>query len=223
MIRVAIVDDHPVVLEGLSAMIAGDPRMEVAGTATTVATALALSPEPGPDVFVVDLHLPDGDGVTLCSQLRQRWPKSKVAILTMSQEPAVVLRSLAEGVDSFLLKDAPPRELLDAILATANGSVVLSAAASESVRVAASSVPSTDPLTRLDARDREILSLLVDGLSTAQVATKLYLSPKTIRNRTSEILAKLGVASRADAITLAAAGGLSNRNDQRRDGPGRDS
>jgi DNA-binding NarL/FixJ family response regulator len=221
VIRVVIVDDHPVVLEGLSAMIAGDPRMEVVGTATTVAGALALAPEPGPDVFVVDLHLPDGDGVTLASQLRQRWPSSKVAILTMSQEPAVVLRSLAEGVDSFLLKDAPPRELLDAILATANGSVVLSAAASESVRVAASNVPSTDPLARLDARDREILALLVEGLDTTQVATKLFLSPKTIRNRTSEILAKLGVATRADAITLGSAAGLGNRHDQRRNRPDR--
>ena len=219
MIRVVIVDDHPVVLEGLSAMIAGDPRMDVAGTATTVADALALAPEPEPDVFVVDLHLPDGDGVALGSELRRRWPKSKVAILTMSQEPAVVLRSLAEGIDSFLLKDAPPRELLDAILATANGSVVLSAAASESVRAAASNVPNTDPLARLDARDREILSLLVEGLSTTQVATKLFLSPKTIRNRTSEILAKLGVVTRADAITLAAAGGLGNRNGLRSNHP----
>lgn len=208
MISVVVIDDHPVVLAGLSAMIGGDPRMEVIGTSGDAEHALALPSEPQPDVCVVDLHLPDGDGIDLAIHLRQRWPNTRIAILTMSQDPAMVLRSLAEGVDSFLLKDAPPRELLDAILATANGSVVLSAGASESVRAAASSVPSTDPLDRLDARDREILSLFVAGLSTAQVASRLFLSAKTIRNRTSEMLAKLDVGTKADAVALAKAGGL---------------
>ncbi|GAB3018572.1 DNA-binding response regulator [Nocardioides flavus (ex Wang et al. 2016)] len=208
MIRVVVVDDHPVVLAGLSALVGADPGMEVVGTAGTVAAALDLPADPVPDVCVLDLHLPDGDGVSLGLRLRERWPATRIVILTMAREPVTVLRSLAEGVDSYLLKDAPPDELLGAIRATAAGSVVLSAGASASVRVAASAVPDTDVLSRLDARDREILDLLARGLTTQQVSGRLFLAPKTIRNRVSEMLAKLDVATREDAITLARAAGL---------------
>ena len=208
MIRVVVVDDHPVVLAGLSALIGADPGMEVVGLAGTVADALALPTEPVPDLCVLDLRLPDGDGVSLGRRLRERWPDVKLVILTMSREPATVLRSLADGVDSYLLKDSPPDELLGAIRATASGSVVLSSGASASVRVAASAVPDSDVLGRLDARDREILTLLVQGLETHQVAARLFLAPKTIRNRISEMLTKLDVATREDAIALGLAGGL---------------
>lgn len=208
MIRVVVVDDHPVVLAGLSALVGADPGMEVVGTAGTVAAALDLPADPVPDVCVLDLHLPDGDGVSLGLRLRERWPATRLVILTMAREPVTVLRSLAEGIDSYLLKDAPPDELLGAIRATAAGSVVLSAGASASVRVAASAVPDTDVLARLDARDREILDLLARGLTTQQVSGRLFLAPKTIRNRVSEMLAKLDVATREDAIALARAAGL---------------
>lgn len=208
MIRVVVVDDHPVVLAGLSALVGADPGMEVVGTAGTVAAALDLPADPVPDVCVLDLHLPDGDGVSLGLRLRERWPATRLVILTMAREPVTVLRSLAEGMDSYLLKDAPPDELLGAIRATAAGSVVLSAGASASVRVAASAVPDTDGLARLDARDREILDLLARGLTTQQVSGRLFLAPKTIRNRVSEMLAKLDVATREDAIALARAAGL---------------
>ena len=208
MIRVVVVDDHPVVLAGLSALVGADPAMEVVGTAGTVAAALDLPADPVPDVCVLDLHLPDGDGVSLGLRLRERWPATRIVILTMAREPVTVLRSLADGVDSYLLKDAPPDELLGAIRATAAGSVVLSAGASASVRVAASAAPDTDVLARLDARDREILDLLARGLTTQQVSGRLFLAPKTIRNRVSEMLAKLDVGSREDAIALARAAGL---------------
>ena len=211
MIRVVVVDDHPVVLAGLSALIGADAEMEVVGLAGTVAAALDLPPDPVPDLCVLDLRLPDGDGVTLGRRLRERWPEVKLVILTMSREPATVLRSLAEGIDSYLVKDSPPEEMLGAIRATATGSVVLSSGASASVRVAASVTPEPDVLGRLDARDREILALLVQGLSTHQVAARLFLAPKTIRNRVSEMLGKLGVATRDEAIALGLAGGLDRR------------
>ncbi|PKH38058.1 two-component system, NarL family, response regulator DevR [Nocardioides alpinus] len=211
MIRVVVVDDHPVVLAGLSALIGADPDMEVVGLAGSVADALTLPAEAVPDLCVLDLRLPDGDGVGLGLRLRAQWPDVKLVILTMSREPATVLRSLADGVDSYLIKDSPPDELLGAIHATATGSVVLSSGASASVRVAASAVPDADVLARLDARDREILALLVQGLETHQVAARLFLAPKTIRNRISEMLAKLDVATREDAIALGRAGGLDRR------------
>lgn len=208
MIRVVLVDDHPVVLAGLAALVEADAGMEVVATAGTVEDAMALAEDPTPHVCVLDLRLPDGDGVTLGLALRERWPGTKLLILTMTREPATVLHSLAAGVDSYLVKDAPPEELLGAIRATAAGSVVLSSGASASVRVAASAVPSADVLDRLDARDREILGLLAQGLSTHQVAGRVFLAPKTVRNRVSEMLAKLEVATREDAIALALAGGL---------------
>ncbi|WP_427384336.1 response regulator [Janibacter sp. G56] len=208
MIRVVLVDDHPVVLAGLSALVDADPTMEVVATAGTVADALAWSVQPEPQVCVLDLRLPDGDGVALGQRLREQWPAVKLVILTMTHEPATVLRSLAAGVDSYLVKDSPPDELLDAIRATASGSVVLSSGASASVRVAASAVPDTNVLERLDARDREILGLLAQGLSTHQVASRVFLAPKTVRNRVSEMLAKLEVATREDALTLARSAGL---------------
>lgn len=207
MIDVVLVDDHPVVLAGLSALVDTDPAMRVVGTAGSVAAALELPAEPVPDVCVLDLHLPDGDGVSLGRSLRRRWPATRIVVLTMAREPATVLRSLADGVDSYLLKDAPPEELLGAIRATAAGSVVLSAGASASVRIAASALPGTDALGRLDARDREILELLAQGHTTHQVAGRLFLAPKTIRNRVSEMLAKLGVETREDAIAMARAAG----------------
>lgn len=208
MIRVVVVDDHPVVLAGLSALIGADDEMEVIGVAGTVTAALDLPDEPVPDLCVLDLRLPDGDGVALGLRLRARWPQVKLVILTMSREPATVLRSLAEGVDSYLVKDSPPAELIGAIRATATGAVVLSSGASASVRIAASAAPDPDLLGRLDARDREILALLVQGLSTHQVAGRLFLAPKTIRNRVSEMLGKLDVATREDAVAIGRAGGL---------------
>lgn len=208
MIGVVVVDDHPIVLAGLSALVDADPQMAVVGTAGTATEALKLPDHLSPDVCVLDLNLPDGDGVTLGLRLRERWPATRLVILTMAREPATVLRSLAQGVDSYLVKDAPPEELLGAIRATAAGAVVLSAGASASVRVAASSVPDVDVLARLDARDREILALLAQGLTTQQVAGRLFLAPKTVRNRVSEMLAKLGVETREDAVAMARAAGL---------------
>ncbi|MBS2936468.1 response regulator transcription factor [Nocardioides sp. J2M5] len=208
MIGVVVVDDHPVVLAGLSALVEADPGMQVTAVAGSVTEALALPADLAPDVCVLDLHLPDGDGVALGRALRERWPSTRVVVLTMTREPATVLRSLAEGADSYLLKDAPPDELVGAIRATAAGAVVLSSGASSSVRLAARSLPDVDGLAALDARDREILGLLAEGLGTHQVAARLFLAPKTIRNRVSEMLAKLGVETRDEAIRMAQAGGL---------------
>lgn len=208
MIGVLVVDDHPVVLTGLSALVAADPEMHVTGVAGSVAEALALPDAPAPDVCVLDLHLPDGDGVALGRSLRERWPSTRIVLLTMSRDAATVLRSLTEGVDGYLLKDAPPDELVGAIRASAAGAAVLSGGASSSVRAAVASLPDVQGLEALDARDREILGLLARGLSTQQVAGRLFLAPKTIRNRVSEMLTKLGVDTKEDAITMARAAGL---------------
>jgi DNA-binding NarL/FixJ family response regulator len=209
MTRVLLVDDHPVVLRGLSSLIASDEGLELIGVAGTVAEAIALAM--APDVAVIDLHLPDGDGIRLGAELKARWPELRVLILTMNADSNSVVRSLGAGLDGYILKDADPEELLSAIHSAANGLLVLGRGASEAVVRATISAPSADALAVLDAREVEILALLVDGLSTSQVAARLFLAPKTILNRVSDIVGKLGVDNRAEAIALGRAAGLGGR------------
>ena len=208
MIDVLIVDDHPVVLTGLAALIGSDPQLRVVATARSATEALELPPDLAPRVAVLDLQLPDGDGISLGSQLRLVWPELRVLILTMHADEATVIQSLARGVNGYLLKDADPEDVLAAVHSAAGGAVVVGRSVSAFVAAAAASAPRTDALSVLDARDLEILELLVDGLPTSQVASRLYLAPKTIRNRISEMLTKLGVTSRDEAIAVGRAAGL---------------
>lgn len=208
MIGVLVVDDHPVVLAGLAALIGSDPQLVVVATARSATEARELGTDLEPTVAVLDLQLPDGDGISLGTELKQRWPRLRVLILTMYADQATVIQSLASGLDGYLLKDADPEDVLAAIHSAAGGAMVVGRSVSGYVVAAAASAPRTDALAVLDARDLEILELMVDGLPTSQVAAHLYLSPKTIRNRLSEMLGKLGVANREDAIALGRAAGL---------------
>ena len=214
MIRVLVVDDHPVVLTGLEALIGSDPGLSVVGSARSAAEVRGLPDDAEPAVAVLDLQLPDGDGITLGVELKRRWPGLRVLILTMHADEATVISSLASGLDGYLLKDADPEDVLAAVHSAAGGSLVVGRSVSAVVVAAAASAPRTDALGALDARDLEILELLVDGLPTSQVAARLYLAPKTIRNRISEMLGKLGVTSRDDAIALGRSAGLGRRRDE---------
>jgi DNA-binding NarL/FixJ family response regulator len=205
---VVVVDDHPIVLTGLAALINSDPTLQVVGTARSVAEARALPARPVPAVAVLDLQLPDGDGITLGVELGRRWPGLRVLILTMHAGEAAVISTLANGLSGYLLKDADPEDVLAAVHSAARGALVVGRGAGDAVVAAASSLPSADALSALDARDREILELLVQGLGTNQVAARLYLAPKTIRNRVSDLLGKLEVGSREEAVALARAAGL---------------
>lgn len=206
MTKVMLVDDHPIVLSGLSALIESDDGLMLVATARTAAQARAVTVEP--DVAVVDLELPDGDGIELGAVLKRTWPGLRVVMLTMHADDQAVIRSLGAGLDGYLLKDSDPEDVLAAIHTAARGSLVLGRGASQAVVAAAASAPRTDTLAALDARDLEILELLVKGLPTSQVAARLFLAPKTVRNRVSEMLTKLKVTSRDEAIALGRSGGL---------------
>jgi DNA-binding NarL/FixJ family response regulator len=209
MIRVLLVDDHPIVLAGLAALVDSDDSLELVGAVRTVAEALTVTAQS--DVAVVDLDLPDGDGIDLGSALKRARPGLRVLILTMHAHDQAVMRSLGAGLDGYLLKDADPEDILAAIHTSARGALVLGPGASGAVVAAAVSAPRADALAALDARDLEILGLLVQGLPTSHVAARLFLAPKTIRNRISDILTKLGVATREEAIALGRAVGLGQR------------
>ena len=201
MIRVLLVDDHPIVLSGLSALVESDEDLELVAAAGSVADALAVATEPG--VALLDLNLPDGDGITLGTTLKQRWPRLRVVVFTMHADDQFVVRSLGSGLDGYLLKDSDPDDVLAAIHTAARGAMVIGRGAQAAVVAAAAAAPRPGPLAGLDSRDTEILDLLARGLSTTQVAARLFLAPKTIRNRVSDMLGKLGVATRDEAIALA--------------------
>jgi DNA-binding NarL/FixJ family response regulator len=206
VIGVLLVDDHPIVLSGLAALVQSDDGLALLATARSVAEASAVSAIP--DVALVDLDLPDGDGISLGGNLKARWPAVRVVVLTMHADDQAVMRSIGAGLDGYLLKDADPEDILAAIHTVARGTMVLGRGATAAVVAAAATAPRTDGLARLDAREREILELLVQGLTTSQVAARLFLAPKTIRNRVSDLVGKLGVASRQDAIEVAKASGI---------------
>lgn len=207
-ISVLVVDDHPVVLAGLVALISADATMVVVGSAASATAARQLTIEEAPTVCVLDLQLPDGDGISLGLELKARWPDTKVLMLTMSDDAADVIRSVAAGIEGYVVKDSDPAELMSALRAVAEGVVVLGRGASRPVVAAASAQPNASPIARLDAKDREILALLVRGLSTTEIANELFYAPKTIRNRITQMLARLGVTTRDEAIALGRAGGL---------------
>jgi DNA-binding NarL/FixJ family response regulator len=204
--KVLLVDDHPIVLSGLSALVESEDGLELVAAARTAAEARAVLTEP--DVAVIDLELPDGDGIDLGAALKLAWPTLRVIVFTMHADDQAVIRSLGAGLDGYLLKDSDPEDVLAAIHTTARGALVLGRGASDAVVAATASAPPTGGLAALDARDLEILELLVEGLPTSQVAARLFLAPKTVRNRISHMLTKLGVATRDEAIAVGQAGGL---------------
>jgi DNA-binding NarL/FixJ family response regulator len=200
MIKVMVVDDHPIVLSGLTALVQSDPGLELVGAARSVAEARAVSDEPA--VALLDLNLPDGDGISLGAELKRRWPALRVVVFTMHADDQSVVRSLGSGLDGYLLKDSDPDDVLAAIHSAARGSLVIGRGAQNAVIAAAAAAPPPGALATLDSRDLEILELLAQGLPTSQVAARLFLAPKTIRNRVSDMLGKLGVATREEAIAL---------------------
>jgi DNA-binding NarL/FixJ family response regulator len=206
MTRVLVVDDHPIVLSGLAALVESEEDLELVGAARNVAEALAIEDEV--DVAVVDLRLPDGDGIDLGVELKARRQRVRVVVLTMHADEGSVMRCLGSGLDGYLLKDSDPEDVLTAIHSAARGTLVLGKGASAPIVAVASTAPRTDAVTALDARDLEILELLARGLPTSQVAARLFLAPKTVRNRVSAMLGKLEVESREDAIALGRAAGL---------------
>lgn len=207
-ISVLVVDDHPVVLSGLVALLSSQGGFSVVATASDAAGVRGIEPDEEPGVCIIDLRLPDGDGVEVGREVKQRWPTTKVLILTMHEDPAAVVRALGAGLDGYLLKDAEPAELVSAVRAVAEGAIVLGRAASRPVIAAAAALPEANPIARLDVREVEILSLLVDGCSVAEIAERLHYAPKTIRNRVTQLTAKLGAEDRAEAIAIGLAAGL---------------
>ena len=208
-LRVLIADDHPVFRDGLAALLTS-VGMEVVGEASNGSDAVAKTVEFGPDVVIMDIKMPEVDGIEATRRLRQQGSSAAILVLTMFEDDDSVFAALRAGASGYMLKDADHDELLIGIGAVAKGEVIFGGGVAQKVleHFAHGSKTSAQPFPQLTAREHEILELVASGTSNPIIARRLFLSEKTIRNNVSNIFAKLQVASRAEAIVKARDAGL---------------
>jgi DNA-binding NarL/FixJ family response regulator len=209
-VRVLVVDDHPVFREGFAALMSTIEEVEVLGTAGSGLEALAKVEELGPAVVVMDVQMPELDGIEATRRLAATHPEVGVVVLTMSEEDSTIFEAVRAGARGYLLKGAEPDEVVRAVTTVAGGGVVFGAVLATRIadffarpRDAAGS-----PFPMLTAREHEVLDLVAAGMSNAQIAGRLYLSQKTVRNHVHAVLTKLQAADRAEAIVRGRDAGL---------------
>ena len=207
-LRVVIADDHPVYREGLAGLIGTEDGVEVVGQAMNGAEAVELVTTLEPDLLVLDLEMPQVDGMAALHEVSSRAPRTAVMVLTMYGNDDAVFEAMKAGARGFLVKSADPEQVLRAIRTVADGGVVLSAALGERMSDWFTTLQQEHgPLSQLTPREREVLNLMCRGRDNTAIASALGISPKTVRNVVSSIFTKLGVAHRADAIAKARAAG----------------
>ncbi len=218
-LRVLVADDHPLFRGGLRALLGAVPETELAGEATTGEEAVALAAELQPDVIVMDLQMPGVSGVEATRRVLGTSPHVGVLIVTMFEDDYSVFAAMRAGAKGYVLKDTDEEDILDAIRAVGRGEAIFSPAVARRVidfftGVQAGAERDVPPRTfpELTAREREVLDLIAQGLSNPEIAARLYLSPKTVRNHVSNIFTKLQVSDRAQAIIRAREAGLGKSN-----------
>ncbi len=200
-IRVMLVDDHTMVRKGLATFLNVFDDLQLVGEAQNGADAIKLCNEVLPDVILMDMVMPDMDGGTATNLIRQAFPKIQILVLTSFKEGELIKKALEAGAIGSLLKDVSADDLARAIRSAYAGRATLSPEAAQSL-VETANLPPVPGLD-LTEREREVLSLMVDGLSNTQIAGKLGVSSSTIKSHVSNVLSKLGVASRTEAVSLA--------------------
>ena len=199
-IRVMLVDDHTMVRRGLATFLKVFDDLQLAGEAENGEAAIQLCAEVLPDVILMDMALPVLDGATATRAIRQRFPQVQVLALTSFKEGDLIRRALEAGAIGYLLKDVSAEDLARAIRAAHSGRATLSAEAAQALVQTANQPPA--PGLDLTEREREVLTLMIEGLNNTQIAGRLTVSPSTIKSHVSNILSKLGVRSRTEAVTL---------------------
>ena len=202
--RVMVVDDHPVFRAGLCAILDAAPDLTVVAEATTGLEAVELAAETRPDLVLMDLHMPDLGGVEATRRILTDAPATRVLVLTMIDQEAALAAALRAGARGYLLKGADRDEVLRAVRAVAAGDAVISGLVADRLPAILTATPGSGPaFADLTARENQILTLMAQGSDNADIARELSLSLKTVRNYVSNILTKLEVPGRAQAIVKA--------------------
>ncbi|MFC5201072.1 response regulator [Streptomyces kaempferi] len=207
-IRVFLLDDHEVVRRGLTDLLDAEPDISVVGDAGSVEQALVRGPALRPHVAVLDVRLPDGDGIGVCRELRSQMPELACLMLTSFDDEEALLDAIMAGASGYVLKQIRGSDLVSAVRTVASGQSMLdpttTARLMRSLRADPAEEPALAPeLAGLSPRERDILALIGDGLTNREIGKRLYLSEKTVKNHISRLLAKLGVQRRVQAAVLA--------------------
>lgn len=210
-IRILIADDHAIVREGLRALLATEPDLELVAEATDGIQAVTKARALKPDVILLDLMMPRMDGVEAIAEIKKDWQEARIIVLTSFSDDEKVFSAIRSGALGYLLKDSSPQDLLHAIHTVANGEGFLSPTIASKVMREINQPPklppTKDPLTE---RENEILQLVAQGLTNDEIAEKLVVSERTVRTHVSNILAKLQLANRTQAALYALKEGLAS-------------
>jgi DNA-binding NarL/FixJ family response regulator len=208
MITLVLADDHPVYASGLRAVFEAEPDLTVLAVATTGREAVQAAVDHRPDVAVLDIAMPDGDGLWVCRQLRTAGLPTRALMLTMSADEENVLAALRAGAYGYTIKGAGPDEIVAAIRAVARGEALFGSGIAARMLQHFSSAATASPFPQLTERETEVLALLAAGADNAVVARRLGVSSKTVRNHVSNLISKLQVSDRSGAILRARDAGL---------------
>jgi DNA-binding NarL/FixJ family response regulator len=203
-VRVFLLDDHEVVRRGVREMLEADGDIEVVGEAGTAAEALARVPAARPDVAVLDVRLPDGDGISVCRELRSQLPDLRCLMLTSFADDDALMGAVMAGASGYVLKQIRGADLLGAVRTVAAGGSLLDPKAVTLVLERLRRPDRQDPLAVLSDQERRILDLIADGLTNRQIGEQMFLAEKTVKNYVSSLLAKLGLQRRTQAAVLGA-------------------
>lgn len=204
MVKVFLVDDHEVVRRGLVDLLGADPELDVVGEAGSVAEAMARVPAARPDVAVLDVRLPDGNGIELCRDLLSRMPDLRCLILTSYTSDEAMLDAILAGASGYVVKDIKGMELARAVKDVGAGRSLLdNRAAAALMAKLRGAAEKQDPLSGLTDQERTLLGLLSEGLTNKQIADRMFQAEKTVKNYVSRLLAKLGMERRTQAAVFA--------------------
>jgi DNA-binding NarL/FixJ family response regulator len=201
-VRVFLLDDHELVRRGVRELLESEGDIEVVGEASTAAEALARVPAVRPQVAVLDVRLPDGDGVSVCRDLRSQLPDLACLMLTSFSDDEALVGAVMAGAAGYVLKDIRGGDLVGAVRTVAAGGSLLDARSTAHVLAHLRDKKVTDPLDVLTDQERRILELIGEGLTNRQIGERLYLAEKTIKNHVSSLLSKLGLQRRTQAAVL---------------------
>jgi DNA-binding NarL/FixJ family response regulator len=205
MLKVFLLDDHEVVRAGIRGLLEADGNIEVVGEAGTAEEAIRRVPALRPDVAVLDVRLPDGDGVEVCRELRSRMPELRCLMLTSFADDDALFAAIMGGASGYMLKQIRGTDLVSAITRVGQGESLIDPALTKRVLDRLRSGPQQDQrLARLSDQERRILDLLAEGLTNRQIAERLFLAEKTVKNYVSNLLTKLGMSRRTEAAAFAA-------------------